>query len=78
MSLLDEATELGIACAWIDNAEMDTGVTDARKATERRESFERLRDICDVIGEAAETAFAEGYDATIDFSLNTAWREGAA
>ena len=74
MDLLTEARKLGERLAWGHNHEMDTGVVGTRQATEARDAVERLADIAGVIGEAAREAFAEGYDATIDFSLNSDWR----
>lgn len=74
MSVLNEARDLGVQCAWLDNGEMATGVVGSRENAMRRVACDRLNDIFDVMGEKAVNAFSEGYDATIDFSLNTEWR----
>jgi len=73
-SLLDEAKALGELVAWRHNQEMDSGVVGSREATDIRDARERLEVITDVLGDEAEEAFAEGYDTTVDFSLNTDWR----
>lgn len=73
--LRDRVTEMGRLAAWHDNHEMKAGETDARHATARRDLFGRRDRLTSQYGEVVERWFAAGYDAVIDFSLNTDWRK---
>ena len=80
VNLLDECRKLGTLAAWRHDKWAQTGVECAREHREVIEAYERVDQIADIIGDQAREVFAEGYDATIDFSLNSDWRlqKGAA
>ena len=72
---IEEARELGELAAWVDNREMELGVIGKPEIWAWDYVEESFPEIAEALGEeAADEAFAEGYDATIDFSLNTNWR----
>ena len=61
--LLTEARELGADVAWAHNYGMEVGITDVRWARRIQDAQDRLDAIVDVVGDGAQKAYADGYDA---------------
>ena len=75
ISLLDEAYKVGEEAAWLRNKEASSECVGAFDVTRIQDAYERAECIADILGDTAWERFAEGFDATIDFSLNADWRE---
>jgi hypothetical protein len=76
--LLAVCHDRGVEVAWIHNHWADTGVECAREHIVVRDGYEQIDSLAGLVGDVAREWFAEGYDATIDFSLNSDWRESKA
>ena len=74
MEALSEARELGAMLAWSHNKEAETDVVGAIDYARRADYRERAESLANVYGPAVDEAFAQGYDAAIDFSCNADWR----
>ena len=74
LNLLQQAYRLGELAAWQHNKMMDTGVSSLVEYRRIGDAYERAERIADILGEPARESFAAGFDATIDFSLNTDWQ----
>ena len=78
MTLLEESHFLGVIVATVDNIHDSTGCICMRRLYRAQDALERLDNIRDVIGSAADDAYAAGFDETIDFSSPDPVRESYA